>query len=69
MVNENRIADIIAERLSTHLSTEVIKAQALTGTRLIIQGHVQGSNMSDQRVIDLVGPTSNRGLLRKLTCS
>ena len=57
MAKENRIADIIAERLSKHLSTEVIQAQALTGTRLLIQGYVQASTstLSTQRVIDLVG--------------
>ncbi|KAL9037792.1 MAG: hypothetical protein Q9180_003519 [Flavoplaca navasiana] len=53
MAKENRITDIIAERLSKHLSTEVFKAQALIGTRLVIQGYVQASNLSDQRLIDL----------------
>ncbi|KAL8979653.1 MAG: hypothetical protein Q9205_005065 [Flavoplaca limonia] len=55
MAKENRTADIIAERLSKHLSTEIINVQALTGTRLVIQAYVQASTstLSDQRVIDL----------------
>lgn len=54
MAKENRIADIIVERLFKHLSTEIIKTQAFTGTRLVIQGYVQPSTLSDQHVIDLV---------------